>query len=557
VAVLAFAAPRLADQHDAETLEAWLLSEAHVAGDLARDGFRAGDSTMLDPLARRLAASAGVRVTFIDASGVVLGESDEDRRTMDNHRDRPEVAAALKGSDGGSVRFSATVQRDLLYVAVPVRDNGRVIGVARTALPVTTLESFASRLGGSIALAGGVAIAVALAIVILLSRAVTGPIGLLTASAEAVADGRSARFEASGPDETRRLGQALRTMSVRITGERHEAETERDRLAVLIDELADAIVIAGPDGRVERANRSALELYGAPLEGRRLVEIVRDHEVIDAIAAAGPDRDSVAHVERTEPARFQRVVARRLAEGQLLLVVQDLTTLRRLETVRRDFIANVSHELRTPLASLKAMAETLAAGAIDEPDAARDFVRRMRTEIDGLAQLVEELLLIGHLEAGQRLETEPTAPADLLARAADRLRTLVQRAGLRLVVEKAEGLPSVTADRDRVAQVFANLVHNATKHTASGGEIRLSAAGADGSVAFAVRDTGEGIRASDLERVFERFYKSDRSRADGGTGLGLSIAKHIVEAHGGTIRAASAGPGRGATFTFTLPVAER
>jgi two-component system phosphate regulon sensor histidine kinase PhoR len=556
VAVLAFAAPRLADQHDAQTLEAWLRSEARVAGDLAGDGLRAGDATVLDPLAHRLAASAGVRVTFIDASGVVLGESDEDRRTMDNHRDRPEVAAALGGSDGESIRFSATVQRDLLYVAVPVRDSERVIGVARTALPVTTLESFASRLGGSIALAGGIAVAVALAIVVLLSRAVTGPIGLLTASAEAVAGGRSARFEASGPDETQRLGHALRTMSDRITGERHEAETERDRLAVLIDELGDAIVIAGPNGRVERANRSAMDLYGAPLEGRRLVDVVRDHEVIDAITAAGPDNESVAHVERTEPPRFQRAVARRLAEGQLLLVVQDLTTLRRLETVRRDFVANVSHELRTPLASLKAIAETLESGGLDDPEAARDFIRRMQSEIDGLAELVEGLLLISRLESGQQVAPVPSRPAELVGAAVRRLSPLVQRAGLRFVVDPEDRLPEVAADHDRIAQVFANLVHNATKHTPSGGEIRLSVSRVGDAVAFEVRDTGEGILAADIERIFERFYKSDRSRADGGTGLGLSIVKHIVEAHGGTIRASSAGLGRGASFTFTLPVSK-
>jgi two-component system phosphate regulon sensor histidine kinase PhoR len=436
-----------------------------------------------------------------------------------------------------------------------VRDGERVVGVARTALPFTTLESFASRLGGLIAAAGAAAMAVALAVVVLLSRAVTGPIGALTASAEAVAGGGTARFEASGPDETRRLGAALRTMSDRITGERHLAESQRDQLAVLIDELSDAILIAGADGRVDSANRAATDLFGESLIGRRLLEVVRDHEIIEAIAAAHPDADSVAHVERTEPPRFQRAVARRLPEDRLLLVVQDLTNLRRLETVRREFVANVSHELRTPLASLKAMAETLESSAIDEPEAARDFVRRMRAEIDGLTQLVEELLLIGRLESGKQVLTlAPVGAGDLLRSAAQRLEPLVQRAGIRLVVDSSDRLPMVLADRDRLAQVFANLVHNATKHTPSGGEIRLSAALGDRSVAFAVRDSGQGIAAPDLDRIFERFYKSDRSRADGGTGLGLSIAKHIVEAHGGTIRASSEGPGRGATFTFTLPV---
>jgi two-component system, OmpR family, phosphate regulon sensor histidine kinase PhoR len=554
--VLAIAAPSLADRHDAETLQAWLGSEARLAGDLAHDGLLTRDPNVLDPLAHRLATSAGVRVTFIDPTGVVLGESDEDRATMDNHASRPEVAAALAGNEGSSIRVSATVQRDLLYVAVPVRDASQIIGVARTALPVTTLESFASRLGGSIALAGALATIVALAVVVLLSRAVTGPIGALTRSAETVAGGGSARFEAGGPDETRRLGDALRTMSDRITGERHDAESERDRLAILIDELGDAILIANADGEIERANRAANELLGA-VAGRRLMDVVRDHEAIDAIARARSDADSVAQIERTDPPRFQRVVARRLADGELLLVIQDLTNLRRLQTVRRDFVANVSHELRTPLASLKAMAETLEAGAIDDPTAARDFVRRMGTEIDDLARLVEELLLIGRLESGQPVVT-PTlvSAAALLDGARERLGPLAERAHVRLVVDRPEPVPMVVADPERIGQVFANLVHNATKHTPTGGEIRLSAAPDGKAVAFTVRDTGDGIAAGDVDRIFERFYKSDRSRADGGSGLGLSIAKHIVEAHGGVIRAASAGPGRGATFTFTLPVAD-
>jgi two-component system phosphate regulon sensor histidine kinase PhoR len=557
IVLLVIAAPRLADQHDTETLAAWLGSESRLAGDLARDGLRARDASLLDPLAHRIAESASVRVTFIDPNGVVLGESDENRLAMENHASRPEVAAALAGNEGRAIRVSATLQRDLLYVAVPVRYDGQIIGVSRTALPVTTLESFASRLGGTIALAGALALAVALAVVVLLSRAVTGPISALTRSAETVADGGSARFEAGGPDETRRLGDALRTMSDRITGERRQAETERDRLAVLIDELGDAIVIANVDGRIERANRAAIELFGSPLTGRRLTQVVRDHEVIDAIAAARSDADRVVHVERTEPPRFHRAIVRRLAAGEILLVVQDLTNLRRLQTVRRDFVANVSHELRTPIAALKAMAETLEAGAIDDREAARDFVRRMGTEIDDLARLVEELLLIGRLESGQPVVAPTLVSADaLLEGAGERLGPLAERARVRLVVDQPLRVPMVVADPERIAQVFANLVHNATKHTPSGGEIRLSAALDGRFVVFTVCDTGEGIAAGDVDRIFERFYKSDRSRADGGSGLGLSIAKHIVEAHGGIIHAASAGPGRGATFSFTLPASE-
>jgi len=557
VLVLALAAPLLAQDHDRQALDAWLTSEANLVGDLARDGLRARDPNVLDPLAHRLGASAGVRVTLIAPDGLVLGESDEDRRTMENHAGRPEVAAALAGGVGNVVRHSDTVGRDLFYIAVPVRDGGAVVGVVRTALPLTALQSLAAKLGALIVAVGIAATAVALLALVVLARAITRPIRTLTSRAEALADGAPADFTIVGPEEVERLGGALRRMAATITGERALAEAERDRLAVLIDELTDAILIADSDGRIMLANRAATQALGpAAARGHQLIEAVREHEVLDAVRRARIGADEVAQVERSDPPRFARAIARRLADGQLLLVVQDLTNLRRLETVRRDFVANVSHELRTPIASLKAMTETLEDGAIDDVVAARDFVGRMHQEIDALAQLVEELLLLGGIESGQLpLRVERVGPADLLARARDRFAPLAERSHVRLELDPTPMLPDVQADPERIAQVFANLVHNAVRYTAAGGEIHLSAKTADGAVMFAVRDTGHGIATEDLARIFERFYKGDRARTTGGTGLGLAIAKHIVQQHGGELRAQSEGPGRGATFMFTLPVA--
>ncbi len=355
---------------------------------------------------------------------------------------------------------------------------------------------------------------------------------------------------------TRQLGSLVTAAERRADDERATAEAERDRLSVLVDELGEAILIAGPDDRIESANRAASDLLGpGALPGRSLVEVIRDHEILGAVAAARAGAEQVAMVERSDPPRFLRAVARRLDGAQLLLVIQDLTALRRLETVRTDFVANVSHELRTPLTSLKAMAETLEAGAIDDPAAARDFIGRMHREIDALAQLVEELLALSRLESDRAdLRREAVAPVDLLYRARDRMAALAARAGLEIALD-APALPPVHADAERVGQVLANLVHNAVKYTPRGGRVTLSACRVDGAVAFSVTDTGEGIAADDLARVFERFFKSDRSRASGGTGLGLAIAKHVVHAHGGEITARSDGPGRGASFTFTLPIA--
>jgi len=247
------------------------------------------------------------------------------------------------------------------------------------------------------------------------------------------------------------------------------------------------------------------------------------------------------------------VVPDRDTRGGTLLLVQDLTRVRRLETVRRDFISNLSHELRTPLASLKALTETLQDGALADLEAGPRFLGRIHTEVDALSQMAQELLDLSKIESGQvTLNLKPVSPLDLLHAAADRMRLQAERAGVNLTVETATP-PNVQADAARLEGVLVNLIHNAVKFTRRGGSVTLSA-NADGeSVVFAVRDSGAGIPSDDLPRIFERFYRVDKSRAGSGTGLGLSIAKHIVEAHGGRIWAQSR-EGQGSVFCFSIPI---
>ena len=551
LAVVAAAVPAIATQHEIDVLGTRLASEAALAGDLSRDLLVRTDAEALDVLAKRIASAASVRVTFVAPDGTVLGESDEDRRTMENHAARPEIMPALAGGQGRAVRFSTTVGRDLLYVAVPVRSGDRIVGVSRVALPLVAVDDLAARLSLSLLAAALVAALVAIAVAWLLQRVIARPLEILTERAEA----QDASFDIRGPVEIERLAAALRRSSAAVRSEHAAAEAERDRLATLIDELGDAILIADQDGRVLLANAAARATAGQDVIGRHLPEVIPHHETLAAIAAARRGREATATIERSEPRRFMRAIARPLEGGQIMLVLQDLTTLRRLETVRSDFIANVSHELRRPITSLKAMAEALEEGALDDREVARDFVHRMHQEIDGLAQLTNELLTLTRIESGAETLTLATqSPADLLVDCARRMGPLAARAEVALLVDPGEA-PPVRADGERVAQVLANLVHNAVKFTPAGGSVRLSAVREDGRVAFSVTDTGVGIERADLERVFERFYKADRSRSGGGTGLGLAIAKHIVQAHGGRIEARSEGPGRGATFRFTLPVA--
>ncbi len=331
---------------------------------------------------------------------------------------------------------------------------------------------------------------------------------------------------------------------------------ETSRLSTILDQLADGVLIADSSGIVQFANPAARKLFDAnDALGHSVAEILRDHQLIEAWRRCQQTRE--LQTESVElPARrqfLQLIVIPDEHESGSLLLVQDLTRVRRLETVRRDFISNVSHELRTPLASLKALTETLQSGALSDSEAGPRFLGRISIEVDALTQMAQELLDLSRIESGQvELMFAPVSPKQLLISAMDRMKMQTERAGLKLSVI-CEDLPNIRADKMRLEQVLVNLTHNAVKFTKPDGEITLSAELNSSAVRFAVRDTGVGIASESLPRIFERFYRADKSRAGSGTGLGLSISKHIIEAHGGKIWAESE-EGRGSVFYFEIPV---
>ena len=336
-------------------------------------------------------------------------------------------------------------------------------------------------------------------------------------------------------------------------------DAERARLATVLEQITDGVLIADANGIIQFANPAAGSLFQTSNPtSRSIAEVVRHHQLVDAWRRSQQTRQLQSESVEV-PTRHQYlqlvVIPDQHSSGSLLLV-QDLTRIRRLETVRRDFISNLSHELRTPLASLKALTETLQDGALDDPPAARHFIDQIQTEVDALSQMVTELLELSRIESGRlSLDLRPVAAHDLLDSASRRMRLQAERAGVRLCLECAEDLPKAQLDIQRLEQVLVNLIHNSVKFTRPGGEILLFAEAGVGEVRFAVRDTGIGIPVDDVPRIFERFYRVDKSRTGSGTGLGLSIAKHIVEAHKGRIWAESI-EGQGSTFYFTIPTIE-
>jgi two-component system phosphate regulon sensor histidine kinase PhoR len=562
--------------HDLETE---LGRHAVLIAERAAEQWATGPSGRLDALAKEVGGNIAERVTLIAADGTVLGDSDHDPTTMDNHAGRPEVQQALRGGSGSSRRPSTTLEEDLLYVAVPIVRDGMTLGVARVALPVRQVHAALDRV--EIAIIGAFVVAAVLGtlLAIVVARATTRPLADLMESARRIAAGNFATsLRVEGRDEVSALAHAFNDMAVQLRTQMEELEESRSRMEALLAHMADGLVIVDQTEAVQLINPAAVRLLevspGDAVVGHSATAVLRDHELVAVVREArrippptssdGPTtatQPRVVELGSGEQRRAVQAVASPLAGGaelggRVLLLLQDVTELRRTEAVRREFVANVSHELRTPVAALKALVETLESGALDDPPAARDFLARMHVEVDGLAHLVGELLELSKIEGGRTpLRLQRIKPALVVANAAERLRPQAERQGLVLHVESGSDIPTLQADGDRIQQVVVNLVHNAIKFTPPGGRVDVSIRRHDHEVAVAVADTGCGIPADALPRLFERFYKVDRARSSGdGTGLGLAIAKHLVQAHGGRIWAESEGEGRGATFTFTLPV---
>jgi two-component system phosphate regulon sensor histidine kinase PhoR len=342
--------------------------------------------------------------------------------------------------------------------------------------------------------------------------------------------------------------------------------TERDRLAAVLDQMADGVLIIDPVGAVRYCNPAAARMFDVPdAQERTVTEVLRDHTLVDAwrLSSRTGESQSTSVELPTSHQSIQLVVMPDAHGGGSLLLAQDLTRIRRLETVRQDFVSNFSHELRTPLASLRALAETLLEGALRDPEAAPRFLQHMIAEVDSLAQMSQELLDLTAIESGKAaLRLASADPRALLTDAAGRMQLQAQRAGIHLLVDCPDDLPPVRADAARLGQVLLNLIHNAVKFTPPGGKIVLLARNVDrlrapggppgAFVQFTVSDSGQGISADELPRIFERFYQANRARTSGGTGMGLSIARHLVESHGGQIWADSV-EGSGSSFHFTVP----
>jgi len=378
-----------------------LLAESALVGDALRPLLgRDATSEEIAPFISHHAELLDARVTVIEPDGTVLGDSLEDWRQMDNHSDRPEVIQALATGSGSSIRFSQTVGYEMMYAASLIMSEGRASGIVRVALPLRQVTAHTVRLRMTILVATLVTVAIALLLAVFIADRITQPVRGLRAVVERMREGDlSARLFPTTQDEVGSLTQAFNQMAERLQGTIEASEKERNQLAVILEHMGDGVLITDGEGRVLRINRAAARLLGASEEGavgRSFAQVVRDHRLIELhhrCLRQGEEQSEAVELNREGP--FLQVIATPLADAyslSCLVILQDLTRVRRLETVRRDFISNISHELRTPLASLKALVDTLRDGALQDPPAAQRFLDRIETEVDSMTQMVRECI---------------------------------------------------------------------------------------------------------------------------------------------------------------------
>lgn len=541
-----------------DNLRSQLENEAAITAEACLPSLlNADESANLDSLAKKLGAEIETRITIVALNGTVLGDSEEDPHTMENHGDRPEIVDALATGVGESTRYSATLGQRMLYVAVPISYQDEILGVARVSLPLTTVEDLERRVTLIIVIAMAIAMALVVLAAWVTSRITTRPIRKLTAASKRIASGElGQKLAIEARDEVGELTHAFNEMSAKTKELVEMISEDRTRLATILDNMTDGVIMVDTEGNVSLANKAAEKLFGIKeAKNEPLIEAVRDHEVDELLRLCLRTAQTQAtQYESSVSKGYLRVVAIPIAHTGVLLLFQDLTELRSLQTTRRELIGNISHEFRTPLAGIKAMVETLTGGAMDDKVAAKDFLTRIDSEVDRLTQLVEELTELSRIETGKaELKKEPIDLNKLVEEVIAQLSPQAERQQLSISREFATNLPSVLADKDRVRQVITNLVHNAIKFTPAGGRITITSRALEGSVVVHIADTGIGIPEEDLPRVFERFYKGDKARAGGGTGMGLAIAKHVIQAHGGSIWVRSE-EGEGSTFAFSLPL---
>jgi two-component system phosphate regulon sensor histidine kinase PhoR len=508
----------------------------------------------IDAFVKDLGKHIKTRITVIDPSGVVVADSEKNPRDMEKHNLRAEIIQAQQGQVGQAVRFSSTVQQEMLYVALPIKQKGVTLGVLRVSLFMQDINTLLGRLQLSVLYSVLVISILSLLIALFYSYNLTRPIRELIAASRRVAAGDfSAHVFLKRADELKELGDSFNSMSDTLSSFFAEITFQKEELNNIIFSIQEGLLVLDRKGTIVLSNESIRKaLQASQIDGKLYWEVIREPQFSALIDRVAREKTRCADQITIQDSAFLCSATPLASQDKTVVMCHDVTELKRVEKIKKDFVVNVSHELRTPLTAIKGFVETIED---DIDDKNRGYLNIIRRNTDRLINIVEDLLLLSELEEkGAALSLEACDLKIMLEQMQRIFEPRLKEKGLSLTISADQVLPDIMADAFKLEQVFVNLLDNAIKYTEKGG-ITVSLLQRNGRVLIEVQDTGIGIPPEHLPRIFERFYVVDASRSKqlGGTGLGLSIVKHIVLLHSGAIEVAST-PGQGTKIIITLPV---
>ncbi|MCD4830206.1 MAG: cell wall metabolism sensor histidine kinase WalK [Anaerohalosphaeraceae bacterium] len=545
-----------------------LKASARVIEEQVLASYETGDSVSLDELCKMLGTAGKRRITVIETSGKVLADSQENPKQMDNHSDRPEIIEAMKNLTSSKIRFSRTLGLDMMYVAIPLKTQDRVIAILRIAKPVSAINEQLKSIYYKILIGASFVAVFAALLSLVVSRRISKPLEELRKGAELFADGDlSHKLSAGNCQEIDAVAKAMNQMAEEIDGRISIISRQRNEHKAVLSSMVEAVLAVDSQQRLITLNSSAAEMFGVKIfdaKGRTLQEIIRNpalqHFVTNSLAGSEPIEDNITLLKDNSE-HFLQAKSSVLQDEQgqkigILVVLNDITKLKQLEQVRRDFVANVSHELKTPITSVKGFVETLLEGAMKKPAEAKRFLDIIAKQTNRMDAIIDDLLALSRIEQQAEkaeIERENGCIKDVLESAIELCRNKAQTKQIEIELRCADAL-ATNINMPLLEQAVVNLLDNAIKYSPAGSKVGVVAAQADEQISITVTDFGCGIDKELLARIFERFYVVDkaRSRKLGGTGLGLAIVKHIAGAHNGSVTVESK-PGSGSIFTIKLP----